>query len=117
MRTKACDNQENEFSDFPDTPKMVAVPAGGFMMGASLSEGMIEPGNKMSPAHPVKIANAFCVSKYQITFDEFSRFVESTKYIEDKKAWTYEHDNWEVRTPETFAIPVLAKGEITLLCV
>ena len=110
MRTKACDHQENEFSDFPDTPKMVAVPAGEFMMGASRSKRVIEPGNKMSPAHPVKIANAFCVSKYQITFDEFSRFVESTKYIEDKKAWTYEHDNWEVRTPRNFRNPGFRQG-------
>src|SRR5262249_2716553 len=50
-------------------PDMVAVQAGGFMMGAAANEQGRTPAEL--PQHRVQIGHAFAVSKYQITFDDW----------------------------------------------
>jgi formylglycine-generating enzyme required for sulfatase activity len=58
------------FKDCDDAcPEMIAVPAGGFTMGASAAD----PGRQPSegPQHDVRITTAFAVSKYEITFDDY----------------------------------------------
>jgi formylglycine-generating enzyme required for sulfatase activity len=48
---------------------MVVVPAGSFLMGSRLSEDE-------GPPHEVAITNAFAVSKFELTFDEWDTCVE-----------------------------------------
>ena len=50
-------------------PEMVRVPAGEFQMGSDKGE----PNEK--PVHPVTIASAFGMGKYEVTFDEYDYFV------------------------------------------
>jgi len=54
------------FKECSDCPEMVVVPAGSFVMGSPATE----PGHKPSesPQHQVTIANAFAVSKFELTF-------------------------------------------------
>ena len=61
-------------------PQMVVVPAGSFTMGApdipaaAVQTAAME-GVSTEPSHPVTIAAAFAVSKYELTFDEWDTSV------------------------------------------
>jgi formylglycine-generating enzyme required for sulfatase activity len=52
------------FRDSPDTPEMVVIPAGEFMMGEGTQ-------------HKVTIARPFAVGKYPLTFDEWDACVKA----------------------------------------
>jgi formylglycine-generating enzyme required for sulfatase activity len=94
----------HEFRDCPDCPPMVNVPAGKFMMGASLAEeerqGMpvAQRGHSL-PVHEVTIARPFAMGEYPITVVEFRTFVRETGYPIDESCvqqhrqdghWVYE---------------------------
>lgn len=49
-------------------PEMVVLPAGEFTMGSSNTESTL-PDEK--PAHTVRIARAFAVGKFEVTFQEW----------------------------------------------
>ena len=53
------------FRDCADCPEMVVVPAGSFMMGSD------DGSSDEKPVHPVTIARAFAVGKYEVTQAEW----------------------------------------------
>jgi len=55
------------FKECASCPDMIVVPAGEFLMGSQSPEGRDDE----RPQHKVAIANAFAVSKFEITFDEW----------------------------------------------
>ena len=61
------------FSDCPECPKMVVVPAGEFMMGSLASEEGRAPNE--GPRHKVTIAKPFAVGKFEVTFVEWAACV------------------------------------------
>jgi formylglycine-generating enzyme required for sulfatase activity len=61
------------FSECQDCPEMIVVPPGEFMMGSPAAEKDRDPHE--DPYHHVKIANAFAVSKYEITFAQWETCV------------------------------------------
>jgi formylglycine-generating enzyme required for sulfatase activity len=65
-----------EFRDTPDSPLMVIVPGGGFIMGSPVNE--VGRAKTEGPAHRVRIAEAFAVGKYPVTFKEWDVFCELT---------------------------------------
>jgi formylglycine-generating enzyme required for sulfatase activity len=66
-------------------PEMVLIPAGSFMMGSALEE----PGRfRGERQHVVQISKAFAISKYEITFEAYDKFVEATgRQKPDDKGW------------------------------
>ena len=58
-------------------PKMVAIPAGSFIMGPSPDEPLQL--DKEKPRHKVTINKAFAISQYEITFAE-SRSYPKTSF-------------------------------------
>ena len=56
------------FSDCDRCPDMVVIPAGEFVMGSSQKES---GHSDEKPQHKVTIANAFAVSKTEVTFDQW----------------------------------------------
>lgn len=66
-----------EFTECPDCPPMVAIPAGKFLMGSPKSE----PGrfDSEGPQHVVNV-KAFALGKYDITSKEFLAFLTATGY-------------------------------------
>jgi formylglycine-generating enzyme required for sulfatase activity len=66
-----------EFTECPDCPPMVAIPAGKFLMGSPKAE----PGrfDSEGPQHMVGI-KAFALGKYDVTSKEFLAFLTATGY-------------------------------------
>jgi formylglycine-generating enzyme required for sulfatase activity len=67
----------HEFTECPECPDMVGVPAGKFLMGSPAHE----PGrfDSEGPQHVVTI-RAFAMAKYPITSGEFLTFLNATGY-------------------------------------
>jgi formylglycine-generating enzyme required for sulfatase activity len=65
----AADEPRNILQDCPSCPKMIAVPAGEFLMGSPADEPY--RGADEGPQHLVKIAEPFMVGIYEVTFDEW----------------------------------------------
>ena len=69
-----------EFSDplasGGDGPTMVLLPAGAFRMGCLSDEA--ECRENEGPMREVAIARPFALSKYELTFEEYDRFVDAT---------------------------------------
>ncbi|WP_455221355.1 formylglycine-generating enzyme family protein [Kaarinaea lacus] len=59
-------------------PKMVAIPAGNFMMGPS-PDGPVHIDSE-KPRHKVIIVKPFAISQNEITFAEYDQFVKDTGY-------------------------------------
>lgn len=66
------------FRDCPECPEMVVVPAGKFMMGAPPTETGRDLQGSEDPRHEVGIGYSFAVGKYEVTRDEYARFVKET---------------------------------------
>jgi formylglycine-generating enzyme required for sulfatase activity len=86
-------------------PPMVQVPAGHFLMGASLAEeerqGMpVAQRGRSIPQHEVTFAHPFAMGKYPVTVGEFRAFVQESGYKVDESCtnqhrqdghWIYEN--------------------------
>jgi formylglycine-generating enzyme required for sulfatase activity len=71
------------FTNFRDRdeywcPEMVALPAGGFLMGPSTGDeaGAARDG----PSHAVTLSRRFAIGRYPVIFDEFDYFCTMTGY-------------------------------------
>jgi formylglycine-generating enzyme required for sulfatase activity len=60
---------QNIFKECTDCPDMVVVPAGSFAMGSPATDAARKP-NEV-PQHTVAFANAFAVSKFEVTFADW----------------------------------------------
>ena len=56
------------FRDCADCPEMVTIPAGEYMMGSPSSEQY----RGAETQHPVTIASPFALSKYEVTFGQWT---------------------------------------------
>ncbi|HXR95634.1 MAG TPA: formylglycine-generating enzyme family protein [Rhizomicrobium sp.] len=67
----------HEFTECPDCPPMVAIPAGKFLMGSPKAE----PGrfDSEGPQHVVAL-KAFALGKYDVTSKQFLAFLAATGY-------------------------------------
>ena len=74
-----------EFRDCDDCPAMVVVPAGRFRMGCV--SGGDDCDRNERPVHEVEVA-AFALSKYEVTFEDYERFVAATGHRwPDEEGW------------------------------
>ncbi len=75
---KAPEKIENRsFTECPECPQMVGIPAGKFLMGSPAQE----PGrfDSEGPQHVVTV-KAFALAKYPVTSEEFLNFLGATGY-------------------------------------
>src|SRR5215472_13609649 len=73
----AQEKPEREFKECVDCPTMVGIPAGKFAMGSPASEtGRFDA---EGPQHYVAV-KAFALGKYDVTTEEFLRFLRATGY-------------------------------------
>ncbi len=90
----------------PHAPmKMVAIPAGSFVMGAA--EDDPETRESELPRRKVTIETPFEISAHEITVGQFREFVEATGYVTEaessgKGGWVAsENTSWGSQNPET----------------
>ena len=68
----------DRWRDCDECPEVLAIPAGSFTMGSPAAEaGRYD---REGPAHQVTIARPFAIGVYEVTRDEYSRFVRATNY-------------------------------------
>ena len=83
------------FRDCETCPEMVVVPAGSFTMGSPSSE---EHRDDDEVQHRVTISQPFAVGEYEVTREEFARFVEATGRSTGDSCWIRENDEWKERS-------------------
>jgi formylglycine-generating enzyme required for sulfatase activity len=66
------------FSDCPNCSMMVAIPAGRFVMGSPMDEPGRLPDE--GPAHTVVIERKLALAVFDVTREEYARFVDATRY-------------------------------------
>jgi formylglycine-generating enzyme required for sulfatase activity len=92
------------FRDCTDCPEMVVVPPGRFMMGSPDSDGERWSAGREGPVHPVTMARAFAVGRFEITRAQYAVFVHETGLASKGcfhwtgAAWVREAD-WDWRNP------------------
>lgn len=64
------------FRDTPDSPEMVVIPAGEFMMGTAKDDTVGYP--NIRPAHRVVIGARFALARYAVIFKEYDQFCAMT---------------------------------------
>ena len=72
----------DELRDGGRGPEMVVIPAGSYQMGCGLGPDCFDD---QKPVHPVTISEAFAVSKFEITFDDYERFADAN--VLDDEGW------------------------------
>jgi len=86
----AQERPDREFRECADCPEMVAVPAGGFLMGSLATEhGRFD---SEGPRHAVAV-RAFAIGKYDVTIAEFLIFLRETGY-QPLPCDTIQHISW-----------------------
>lgn len=76
------------FRDGIGMPEMVVIPPGSFTMGSPASEaGRFD---NEGPQHPVTISHAFAMGVYDVTREEYSRFVKATGRAPTKDCRVYD---------------------------
>ena len=97
------------FRDCADCPEMVVVPAGSYMMGSPASEaGRFDV---EVPVHQVTISQPFAVGVYEVTREEFGRFVRATGYSTGDRCLTGEDGKVEERSGRGWRNPGYRQGE------
>lgn len=82
------------FRDCPDCPLMVVVPGGSFEMGYEPVED--HPETDAAPAHRVTLARDFAVGAFEVTRNEFGRFVAAADHaaIDECNIYELEDTGW-----------------------
>ena len=60
----------------PPSPPMQQIEPGNFVMGTTETD--MKAGKSELPPHPVRIGEAFAISRFEVTFEEYDAFVTST---------------------------------------
>ncbi len=84
------------------TPVMIVVPAGEFLMGSDPS--VEDSSNNERPVHRVSFARGFAMAQHETTVAEFRLFVNDTGYTTDAekigKSRVYDEDNGTISEKE-----------------
>ena len=68
----------SRFTDCPQCPQMVVIPAGDFVLGSRSSEWTVAEDRHEGPRQPVHIGQAFAAGRFEVTVGQFRRFVEAS---------------------------------------
>ena len=99
-----------------ECPEMVVVASGSFTMGSPASEE--ERYDAEGPQHRVTISQSFAVGKYEVTREEFARFVEATGRSLGDSCWTFENGGWKERSGRGWRSPGYRQtGRDPVVCV
>lgn len=105
-KTKAYKIGET-FLDCDYCPEMVVVPAGEFIMGE------LAPKNDRfritEPKHKVTIARPFAIGKFEVTRQEYERFISQTGHDVGNLCWTVEPNGSKYRKNRSYRVTGMAR--------
>ena len=104
------------FRDCPACPEMVVVPMGSYQMGIQKSPGRLsrtEPGQKQNegPGHLVTLKQPLAVGVYEVTREDFGRFVKVTGYSTGTGCVTYEEGKVDRHPDRYWGNPGFRQGK------
>ncbi len=106
-RERATMRPGKVFRDCAECPEMVVVPAGNFTMGSPSSDEWRS--DNEGPQHRVTIPAPFAVGKYEVTRDDYGRFVKETGWSKGAgcEVWKYE---WSKEPGYSWKDPGFSQG-------
>jgi formylglycine-generating enzyme required for sulfatase activity len=92
-------------------PEMVKLPAGSFTMGSNEGEGDEKPVHKVS-------VEAFSISKYEVTREQFAAFVEDSGYQAAGDCYAWNGTKWGLQADKNWRDPGFSQsGNHPVACV
>lgn len=83
------------FQDCPNAcPEMVVIPPGTYMMGSRADDPHQGKDGEEQPRHRVTIKYAFAAGKFEITRDQYARFVQETHLRDPDGCNVHEPPHW-----------------------
>ena len=82
--------------DCEECPELVVVPWGSYMMGSPPSEA--ERDDSEGPVRRVMLGLPLAVGVYEVTREEYGRFVSATGHAPVDSCWTVENGGWKDRS-------------------
>ncbi|MDQ7246835.1 SUMF1/EgtB/PvdO family nonheme iron enzyme [Dongia sedimenti] len=99
------------FRDCKDCPEMVVIPAGSFMMGSP--DGEAGRASDEGPQHKETIPRAIAFSKFEVTLEQYKRFMDATGRDPGAMCWYYrdEEEEWLPKQGRTFSDPGFSQSK------
>ena len=98
----------NRLRDCDGCPEMVVVDGGSFMMGSPAYENDRE--DDEGPRRRVTISGPLAVGVYEVTKEQYGRFVDDAGHDSGSACWTYESGEWGARTGRSWTNPGFRQG-------
>ena len=95
--------------DCEECPELVVVPAGSYMMGSPPGEAGRD--GDEGPVHRVTLDLPLAVGMYEVTREEYGRFVSATGHASGDSCWTYKSGKWKNRSGRHWKKPGFSQGK------
>ena len=95
--------------DCNECPELVVVPPGTYMMGSPESETGRE--DDEGPRHRVTLDLPFAVGVYEVTREEYGRFVSATGHASGDSCYAYKGGEWEDISGRHWKRPGFSQGK------
>jgi len=83
-------------------PEMVVVPSGNFIMGEKAKQG--DKFRITEPKHKVTIAKPFAIGKFEVSREEYERFIIATGHDVGNNCWTVEPGGSKYRKNRSYRV-------------
>ena len=98
-----------ELRDCEECPELVVVPPGSYMMGSPPSEA--KRGDYEGPRHRVTLDLPLAVGVYEVTREEYGRFVSATGHASGDSCRVYKSGEWKNRSGRHWKRPGFSQGK------
>ncbi len=98
----------DRFRDCDSCPEMVVVDGGSFMMGSPAYENDRE--DDEGPRRRVTISGPLAVGVYEVTKEQYGRFVDDAGHDGGSACRTHESGEWDARTGRSWTNPGFRQG-------
>ena len=95
--------------DCEECPELVVVPPGSYRMGSPTSEAGRQ--DDEGPRHRVALDLPLAVGVYEVTREEYGRFVSATGHATGDSCWTYKSGEWKNRSGRHWKRPGFNQGK------
>jgi formylglycine-generating enzyme required for sulfatase activity len=95
------------FKECAECPEMLVIPAGTFLLGSPNSESL--RAEDEGPQTKITFARPLAVSKFEVTVEQFTAFMDHTEQFIEEKCYTVEQGTFEYKARRSFRNPGFAQ--------